>query len=46
MDVREFKEVKELLSSKKNIVLVPHRNPDGDAIGACLAENALFNETC
>ncbi|UMB54894.1 bifunctional oligoribonuclease/PAP phosphatase NrnA [Lutibacter sp. A64] len=37
MDVREFKEVKELLSSKKDIVLVPHRNPDGDAIGACLA---------
>ena len=37
MNVREFKEVKELLSSKKNIVLVPHRNPDGDAIGACLA---------
>ncbi|UMB60952.1 bifunctional oligoribonuclease/PAP phosphatase NrnA [Lutibacter sp. A80] len=37
MNEREYKEVKELLSSKKNIVLVPHRNPDGDAIGASLA---------
>jgi len=37
MNRREIKEVKELLSSKKNIVLVPHRNPDGDAVGASLA---------
>jgi phosphoesterase RecJ-like protein len=37
MNVIEFKEIKELLSSPKNIVLVPHRNPDGDAIGASLA---------
>ncbi len=37
MNVAEIKEIKELLSSPKNIVIVPHRNPDGDAIGACLA---------
>ena len=29
--------VKSLLSSEKNIVLIPHRNPDGDAIGSTLA---------
>jgi len=33
----EIKEVKELLSKPKKIVLVPHKNPDGDAIGASLA---------
>lgn len=33
----EIKEIKVLLSTPKNVVIVPHRNPDGDAIGACLA---------
>lgn len=28
--------VKRLLSEPKKIVIVPHRSPDGDAIGACL----------
>jgi len=37
MNVDEIKEIKELLSTPKNIVIVPHRNPDGDAIGASLA---------
>ncbi|WP_372793044.1 bifunctional oligoribonuclease/PAP phosphatase NrnA [Lutibacter sp.] len=37
MNVNEIKEVKALLSTPKNIVIVPHRNPDGDAIGASLA---------
>ena len=32
-----IKEIKELLSQQKNIVIVPHKNPDGDAIGASLA---------
>ena len=29
--------MKELLLSKKNIVIVSHKNPDGDAIGSSLA---------
>lgn len=29
-------EIKELLSTPKNIVIVPHRNPDGDAMGSTL----------
>lgn len=37
MDKNEIKEIKQLLSSPKNIVIVPHRNPDGDAMGASLA---------
>lgn len=37
MKLSDIKEVKELLSTPKNIVIVPHRNPDGDAIGSCLA---------
>ncbi|MDP3311800.1 bifunctional oligoribonuclease/PAP phosphatase NrnA [Lutibacter sp.] len=37
MNLAEIKEIKELLTTKKNIVIVPHKNPDGDAIGACLA---------
>jgi bifunctional oligoribonuclease and PAP phosphatase NrnA len=37
MKEAEIKEIKKILSTPKNIVIVPHRNPDGDAIGACLA---------
>lgn len=37
MNEQEIKEVKELLSEPKNIVLVSHRNPDGDAVGSALA---------
>jgi len=43
MKLTEFKEIKELLSSPKNVVIVPHRNPDGDAIGASLAMYHYLN---
>lgn len=36
MNKSEISEIKTLLSSPQNIVIVPHRNPDGDAIGASL----------
>ena len=32
-----FEDLKNLLSQPKRIVLIPHRNPDGDAIGSTLA---------
>ncbi|NRD19678.1 bifunctional oligoribonuclease/PAP phosphatase NrnA [Winogradskyella eckloniae] len=32
----QISELKTLLSSPKNIVIVPHRNPDGDAMGSTL----------
>lgn len=37
MDRSEIKEIKELFSTPQNVVIVPHKNPDGDAIGASLA---------
>lgn len=37
MNIDKIKELKVLFSTPKNIVIVPHRNPDGDAIGASLA---------
>lgn len=37
MNRSDIEEIKELLSTPKNVVIVPHKNPDGDAIGACLA---------
>ncbi len=44
MNSIETKEIKELLSSPKNIVIVPHKNPDGDAIGSCLAMFFYLNK--
>ena len=37
MILKRFKELQSFLMSPKNIVIVGHRNPDGDAIGASLA---------
>lgn len=37
MQMRNFEELKRLLSKPKRIVLLPHKNPDGDAIGSTLA---------
>ncbi len=36
MNKQDLLEIKQLLSSEKNIVIVPHKNPDGDAIGSTL----------
>lgn len=36
MTEQEIQEIKELLQSPKKIVIVPHKNPDGDAIGSTL----------
>ncbi len=32
----EIEKIKKLLASPKNIVIVPHKNPDGDAIGSTI----------
>src|SRR5690606_11922695 len=37
MQMNRFEELKELLAQPKKIVILPHRNPDGDAIGSTLA---------
>jgi phosphoesterase RecJ-like protein len=36
MKFEDARSLKELLEEQPPIVLVPHKNPDGDAIGACL----------
>ncbi|MFC5046387.1 bifunctional oligoribonuclease/PAP phosphatase NrnA [Aquimarina hainanensis] len=36
MNADEILEIKELLSTPKKIVIIPHKNPDGDAIGSTL----------
>ncbi len=37
MNFEDFQNIKQILSEPKNIVIVPHRNPDGDAYGSSLA---------
>ncbi len=37
MTKNDFSEVKELLSQPKKVVIIPHKNPDGDAMGSSLA---------
>ncbi len=36
MDKENVRRLRERLSKPARIVLIPHRNPDGDAIGSCL----------
>lgn len=36
MNTDDISAIKHLLSTPKNIVIVPHKNPDGDAIGSTL----------
>ncbi len=37
MNLEQIKDIKQLLSQPKKIVIVSHRNPDGDAYGSSLA---------
>ncbi len=37
--------VKELLKSPKNIVVVGHKNPDGDAVGSCLGLGYFLSDS-
>ncbi|MEM8999813.1 MAG: bifunctional oligoribonuclease/PAP phosphatase NrnA [Bacteroidota bacterium] len=36
MNLEDISTIKSLLFQPQNIVIVPHKNPDGDAIGSCL----------
>ena len=49
MQMTNFEALKELLSSPKKIAILPHKNPDGDAIGSTLAMYHYLrkhNHTC
>lgn len=37
MNQETVNELKQLLATSRELVIVPHRNPDGDAYGSCLA---------
>ena len=36
MNLEDLSTLESLLSKPQSIVIVPHKNPDGDAIGSCL----------
>jgi len=36
MNLEDIKTIKSILSQPRKIVVIPHKNPDGDAIGSCL----------
>ncbi|MBN9284189.1 MULTISPECIES: bifunctional oligoribonuclease/PAP phosphatase NrnA [Flavobacterium] len=44
MNKNEIEAVKTLLASPKKIVIIPHRNPDGDAMGSTLALYHTFQK--
>lgn len=43
MTKQDIKDIKDLLKSPKNVVIVPHKNPDGDAMGSSLALYHFLN---
>lgn len=45
MKLADVGSLKTLLSSPQNIVIIPHKNPDGDAIGAALGLNFYLKTT-
>ena len=42
--MKEINNLKDLLSSPKRIVIIPHMNPDGDALGSCLGWSQFLNQ--
>ncbi|MBA4746384.1 MAG: bifunctional oligoribonuclease/PAP phosphatase NrnA [Muricauda sp.] len=44
MNSADITTIKSILSQPQKIVIVPHRNPDGDAMGSCLALYAFLKE--
>lgn len=44
MDTRKLEQLSKLLDSPKRIVIVPHKNPDGDALGSCLGLSSFLQQ--
>ncbi len=42
--LESIKQLKEILSTPKKLVIIPHRNPDGDAIGSCLGLSHIVKQ--
>lgn len=45
MDKETIKKVKNILATPKKIVIVGHKNPDGDAIGSCVGLQKFLQKT-
>ena len=45
MDKHLLEEFKKALTTQKKIVIIPHKNPDGDALGGSLALQAFLTKT-
>ena len=44
MNTKLLKAFQTELSSPKKVVIIPHKNPDGDALGSSLALNAFLTK--
>lgn len=44
MNLEDITTVESILSQPQKIVIIPHKNPDGDAIGSCLALCAFLKK--
>ena len=44
MNNEQINKIKLLLSSKRDIVIIPHKNPDGDAIGSSTGLKYYFDK--
>ena len=42
MKFENINKLKQLIDNSNNIVIIPHTNPDGDAVGSCLALHFFF----
>ena len=40
-----FLKFEKVLSSSKKIIIIPHKNPDGDALGSAISLNLFLNKT-
>lgn len=43
MNVENSEQLNKLLADPQQIVLIPHRNPDGDAVGSCLGLSGFLS---
>jgi hypothetical protein len=44
MKFENIDKLKQLIDNSNNIVIIPHTNPDGDAVGSCLALHCIFKK--
>ena len=44
MEREKLDKLQRLIKESQNIILIPHKNPDGDAIGSCLALNQILKK--